>query len=137
MTTNEHKLARTLIAAHVDPAVAPIVLDAVDGWADVVTRARYALEQSKRSADDLHRYYTVADLMRLLRKSDSGVRAMLDDGTLPTTRVGGSIRVPIEAVERYLTDHTTRPDHVPRRTARARRSPQDEETIQRYPFLAD
>ena len=137
MTTNEHKLARALVQAHVDPSVAPVVLEAVDGWADVVASAQAALEQQQRSADDLSRYYTVRELRLLLKLSDSGVRALLDSGALPQTRVGGSIRVPIADVERYLSEQTTRQVAAERRSPIPRMSPQDAETVKRYPFLAN
>ncbi len=137
MTTNEHKLARALVQAHVDPSVAPVVLEAVDGWADVVARAQAALEQQQRSADDLSRYYTVRELRLLLKLSDSGVRALLDSGALPQTRVGGSIRVPIADVERYLSEQTSRAEQAGPRQHRPRRSADDEQAIRQYPWIVD
>lgn len=136
MTTNEHKLARALVEAHVAPEVMPVVLEAVDGWADVVARAKEALEQQARTADDLSRYYTVKELRLLLKMSDSGVRSLLDSGVLPETRVGGSIRVAIADVNRYLAENTSRHEPVSRQQ-RSRRSPQDEDMIRKYPFLND
>lgn len=136
MTTNEHNLARKLIEAHVDPAVAPIVLDAVDGWADVVATAKEALEQAQRHEDDLRRYYTVKELRLLLKLSDSGVRALIDSGALPETRIGGSVRVPIADVERYLAEHTSRHE-APKRAPRPRFTPEDAEVLKRWPGIAD
>lgn len=137
MTSNEHSLARALIEAHVDPAVAPVVLDAVDGWASVVEQAQDAIEQAQRSSDDLSRYYTVKELRFLFKMSDSGVRALLDQGALPVTRIGGAIRVPIVDANRYLDEHTTRNEPAPRRDPRPRRSPEEDEVLRRWPGLAD
>ena len=136
MTTNEHKLARTLIEAHVSPEVASVVLEALDKWASVAEQAQDALEQQQRTADDLNRYYTVKELRLLLKLSDSGVRSLIDSGVLPVTRIGGSIRVPIAAVDRYLAEHTTKHEPI-RRTPRPRRSAEDQQALERYPWLAD
>ena len=133
----EYKLARALAAAHLPEEVAPVVLEAIDGWVDVVASARDALEQQQRSDDDLRRFYTVKELMLLLRRSDSGVRALLADGTLPATRVGDAIRVPIDAVETYLAQQTSRAEQPARRPRRPRRTPADEQAIQEFPWLAD
>jgi excisionase family DNA binding protein len=135
--TNEHKLARALVAAHVAPEVAPIVLESIDEWAGVVEQARDALENQQRNAEDLRRYYTVQELMLMLRKSDSGVRALLDDGTLPFARIGGGIRVPIDAVERYLEEQTTRNEQQKPRTQRRRRSEAEADVLNRYPWLSE
>jgi excisionase family DNA binding protein len=136
MTTNEHKLARTLIEAHTAPEVAPVVLEAFDQWVVVVEGARDAIEQQQRSADDLRRYYTVKELMLLLRKSDSAVRSMLKDGTLPYTTIGGSIRVPIAPVEQYLADRTEQHTPAPR-PPRQRFSPADADVVSQHPWLVD
>ena len=133
----EHKLARALIVAHVDnPDVAEIVLDTVDGWAEVVAQAQEALEQQQRTADDLRRYYTVADLRTLLGKSDSGVRAMLEAGLFPVTRVGGSIRVPIATVDRYLADQTSTAAPAPPRPRGPRFTADEQDVLRRWPGLA-
>lgn len=137
MSSNEYKLARALVAAHVAPEVAETVLESLDVWAGVVDQAREAIEQQQRSADDLSRYYTVKELRLLLKLSDSGVRALIESGALPRTDVGGSIRVAIADVNRYLAEHTSRNEAPKPRAHRPRRSPQDEDTIQRYPWLAE
>jgi excisionase family DNA binding protein len=137
MTTfREHRLARALVAAHVPDDVADTVLDAIDGWHDVVATARDAIEHASRSEDDLRRYYTVRELTMLFRKSDTAVRAMLDEGVLPQTRIGGSIRVPIAAAEQYLAEHTKLNEPTPR-DHRPRRSAEDEQALAQYPFLAE
>lgn len=137
MSSHEHKLARALVEAHVAPELAQTVLDAFDSWARVVEGARIALEQQERTEDDLRRFYTVRELRLLLRKSDSGVRALLDDGTLPVTRVAGSIRVPIVAVEAYLREQTSRAEQQPTRPRAVRRSASDAAAIERWPWLED
>lgn len=137
MTSNEHSLARALIEAHVDPAVAPVVLEAVDGWVSVVERAQDAIEQAERTSDDLNRYYTVRELRLLFKMSDSGVRSLIDQGAFPSTRIGGSIRVPIVDANRYLDEHTTRNEPAPKRDPRPRRSPEDAEVLRQWPGLAD
>lgn len=140
MTTNEHNLARALVEAHVDPTVAPLVLKSFDSWASKVEEAIDAIEQVRRSDDDLSRYYTVRELRLLLKLSDSGVRALLDSGVLPQTRVGageGSIRVPIADVNRYLEVQTTRSEPAPKRPPVSRRTPEDAEVLKRWPGLAN
>lgn len=137
MTTNEHKMARALVQAHVAPEVAEIVLESIDSWAGVVEQALDALEQAQRSEDDLRRFYTVKELRLLFKMSDSGVRALLEQGVLPVTRIGGAIRVPIADANRYLDEHTTRNTPTPKRAPIQRRPPEDLDVLRRWPGLAN
>lgn len=45
-TTHEHKLARALVAAHVPEEVVDVVLDAIDGWHEVIEEAERAIERA-------------------------------------------------------------------------------------------
>ena len=134
--STEHELARALVLAHTDAAVAPVVLNAFDAWALKVASASEALERANREGVALERFYTIPELMVLFKKSDSGVRALLDRGDIAFTRIGGSIRVPIEEAERYLEENTNRKEQRTVRAAGAKRSIEDEEAIRRYPHLA-
>jgi hypothetical protein len=142
MTDTERNLARALVEAHTAPEVRSVVLDAFDSWAAKVQEAQEAIEQQARSEDDLNRFYTIPELRLLLRKSDSGVRALLDDGTLPFTRIGegrNSIRVPIAPVERYLTEQTIQNAATPAkpRPAAPRLTPDEQAVVRRWPGLVD
>lgn len=140
MSDIDVRAVRVLVAKHVDEDVSEVVLKALDAWAVEVVAARAALEQAQRSASDLKRYYTVPELMRLMGRSDSRVRSLIEDGKLPCTRIEGSIRVSIEAVERYLAENTTnKPLDTKPTTARRGKPVRDDvaqDAIERYPFLA-
>jgi excisionase family DNA binding protein len=129
----EYKLARALVEAHVPPEVAPLVLDALDGWHGVVDKARAALQlvELERGATPL----SVVDAARVIGCSPTSVYRMIQRGDLPEVRVGRSIRVPVEAVQQYRDRNTRWHERPARAQPRDRRPLEDQQTVAEHPWL--
>jgi excisionase family DNA binding protein len=54
----------------------------------------------------LERLYTLKEVMEMLQLSYTTVYRMCNDGTLPSLKVGGSIRVPQESLRKFILDNT-------------------------------
>jgi len=54
----------------------------------------------------LERLYTIKDVMEILQLSYTTVYAMCHNGTLPSAKVGGSIRVPQESLRNFIINNT-------------------------------
>lgn len=58
------------------------------------------------SAGERMRYLTVAEVAELMRLSRMTVYRLVHGGELPAVRVGRSFRVPQDALDAYLRDHS-------------------------------
>ncbi|WP_430094175.1 helix-turn-helix domain-containing protein [Paenibacillus cisolokensis] len=54
----------------------------------------------------MERLYTIKDVMNILQLSYTTVYAMCNNGTLPSVKVGGSIRIPQESLRNFVLDQT-------------------------------
>jgi excisionase family DNA binding protein len=55
-----------------------------------------------------HQFMTVVEIAATMRVSRATVYRLLHAGQLPSMRVGGSLRIPREAVETYVRTSTPR-----------------------------
>lgn len=132
-TCREHKLARALVAAHVPEEVVDVVLDAIDGWHDVIEEAERAIERAALVDVDAH--LSVKQVAAWFNVSDDAVYKLVAAGELLDRRVGGQIRIPASAAREYL-DENTRMHDAPERKPRTQRiTPADADTVKRYPWL--
>ncbi len=132
-TSTEHKLARALVEAHVPDVVAPILLEAIDHWHEVVAEAERALERIAILDTDAH--LSVKQIAEWLNVSDDAVYKLVQEGHLPDRRVGGQIRIPVSAVRAYLDAQTTTHERPERKPRAPRTTAADAETVKRYPWL--
>jgi excisionase family DNA binding protein len=58
------------------------------------------------SAGERVRYLTVAEVAELMRLSRMTVYRLVNRGELPAVRVGRSFRVPQDALDAYLREHS-------------------------------
>jgi excisionase family DNA binding protein len=132
-TLKEHQLARALVAAHVPEDVVDVVLDAIDGWHEVIEEAERAIERAALVDVDAH--LSVKQVAALFTVSDDAVYKLVAAGELPDRRVGGQIRIPASSAWGYL-EANTRMHDAPERKPRVRRmTPADADTVKRYPWL--
>ncbi|WP_143106752.1 MULTISPECIES: helix-turn-helix domain-containing protein [unclassified Cohnella] len=54
----------------------------------------------------MERLYTIKDVMDILQLSYTTVYAMTHNGTLPSVKVGGSIRIPQESLRHFILNNT-------------------------------
>ncbi|GGG19588.1 helix-turn-helix domain-containing protein [Paenibacillus aceti] len=54
----------------------------------------------------MERLYTIREVMEVLQLSYSTVYAMCNNGTLPSCKVGGSIRIPQESLRSFIFNNT-------------------------------
>ncbi len=50
--------------------------------------------------------YTIRDVMQILQLSYTTVYALCNNGSLPSVKVGGSIRIPRESLRNYILNQT-------------------------------
>jgi excisionase family DNA binding protein len=131
--TSEHQRLRKLVEAYTDPDVAPLVMDKLDEWAQVVEQAREASERAAASSPDAH--LSVRQIAEWLNVSQDAVYKLVQAGHLPDRRVGGQIRIPAAAVGEYLEQNTTVRERQQRRAAQRPRPAADEQTIKQFPWL--
>lgn len=78
------------------------------------TRRRGAPPSATRTPDPgTPTFATKRDLQRRWGCSETTVNRMIASGALPVTRISGSVRVPIAAVEFYEASRTTRGGTTP------------------------
>ena len=71
-------------------------------------------------SDTLKRYLSVKQICDLLPVGKSLVYRMIEDGELPSTRFGGRILVPAEALQALLTSKLPQPHATPQSPPRRR-----------------
>ncbi|MNN58231.1 Helix-turn-helix domain protein [compost metagenome] len=54
----------------------------------------------------MERLYTIREVMEVLQLSYSTVYAMCNNGSLPSCKVGGSIRIPQESLRSFIFNNT-------------------------------
>ncbi|MGE7273580.1 helix-turn-helix domain-containing protein [Brevibacillus panacihumi] len=54
----------------------------------------------------MERLYTIREVMDILQLSYTTVYAMCSNGTLPSCKVGGSIRIPQESLRNFIVNNT-------------------------------
>ncbi|TGV29327.1 DNA-binding protein [Mesorhizobium sp. M00.F.Ca.ET.186.01.1.1] len=54
----------------------------------------------------MERLYTIREIMDILQLSYTTVDAMCSNGTLPSCKVGGSIRIPQESLRNFILNNT-------------------------------
>src|SRR5258708_4965763 len=74
-------------------------------------RARPVYHSSEKQAEvpeagEPDRLLNAAELQIALAMSRAKVYRMMQNGTLPTVRIGGSVRVPRRALSRWIEDNT-------------------------------
>jgi excisionase family DNA binding protein len=102
MTNEDRKqLAREIVQAHVPPAMANVVLDAIDEPPQVSTTG------TEMAADPFLTVQEVAEIFSSpgRRVHPSTVYRMIDRGELAEQRIGRSRRVRRSEVQRYLADN--------------------------------
>ncbi|MGZ0039781.1 helix-turn-helix domain-containing protein [Paenibacillus ottowii] len=55
----------------------------------------------------MERLFTIKETMDILQLSYTTVYAMCQNGTLPSCKVGGSIRIPQESLRNFILNNTT------------------------------
>lgn len=131
--SREYRLARALVEAHVDDAVAGVVLEAIDAWQHLALEAEAAVARAAQLDVDAH--LSVKQVAEWFGVSDDAVYKLVQTGKLPDRRVGGQIRIPVVAANAYLDEHTTTHE-APKPKPRAPRvPPADAETVKKYPWL--
>ncbi|MFD0716223.1 helix-turn-helix domain-containing protein [Paenibacillus sp. GCM10027626] len=55
----------------------------------------------------MERLFTIREVMDILQLSYTTVYAMCNNGTLPSCKVGGSIRIPQESLRNFILNNTT------------------------------
>jgi excisionase family DNA binding protein len=131
--TSEHQRLRKLVEAYTDPDVAPLVMDKLDEWAQVVEQAREASERAAATSPDAH--LSVRQIAEWLNVSQDAVYKLVQAGELPDRRVGGQIRIPASFVRDYLERNTTMRERAQRQPAQRPSSPEVQATLKRYPWL--
>lgn len=54
----------------------------------------------------MERLYTIKEVMDVLQLSYNTVYHFCHNGTLPSVKVGGSIRIPQESLKKFILDNT-------------------------------
>ncbi|WP_430069342.1 helix-turn-helix domain-containing protein [Paenibacillus naphthalenovorans] len=54
----------------------------------------------------MERLYTIREVMDILQLSYTTVYVMCSNGTLPSCKVGGSIRIPQESLRNFIVNNT-------------------------------
>ncbi|KWX87941.1 hypothetical protein AMQ83_09990 [Paenibacillus riograndensis] len=54
----------------------------------------------------MERLFTIKEAMDILQLSYTTVYAMCNNGTLPSCKVGGSIRIPQESLRNFIINNT-------------------------------
>ena len=55
------------------------------------------------------KYYKVTEVAKLICISPKTIYGLIKEGKLPATKIGGSVRVPVDRLHAWLENHTIKP----------------------------